>query len=289
MKVSKPVRSFSLEEVTVAFGRTRALDGITLRVEPGERVAVIGPSGAGKSTLLRTLTRSVALDEGKVTVGGRDLYALPPRELKSVRRGIGTIYQAYNLIPQLPVGVNAALGEVGSMGALYTLRTLVVGPAGDHAARVRDALGRLGLAELANERTANISGGQQQRVAVARLLVQQPGLILADEPFAAVDPVTTDRVLQALIELNHEGATLLANLHDVELARRFPRVVALRNGRVVFDGPPERLTERQLSGIYAGDRPGGSERAPERSPEHSPPGPAGPVRVAEGRDGNAAH
>ena len=130
-----------------------------------------------------------------------------------------------------------------------------------------------------------ISGGQQQRVAVARLLVQQPGLILADEPFAAVDPVTTDRVMQALVGANQEGATLLVNLHDVELARRFPRVVALREGRVVFDGPPQRLTEKQLSGIYAGDQPGGSELASERALLS----PAEPVRIAEGRDGNAAH
>ena len=281
MKGSKPVRSFSLEDVTVAFGGTRALDGVSFRVAPGERVAVIGPSGAGKSTLLRTLTRSVALDGGKVLVGERDLYALSPRELRSARRGVGTIYQAYNLIPQLTVGVNAALGEVGEMGALYTLRTLVAGPSRDHAARVRDALERLGLAELANERTANISGGQQQRVAVARLLVQKPGLILADEPFAAVDPVTTDRVMQTLLELNGEGATLVVNLHDVELARRFPRVVAVREGRIVFDGPPQRLTEKQLSGIYDGDRPDVSEREPHRPPE--------PVRVIGGRDGNAAH
>lgn len=280
--MSKPVKSFSLEGVTVAFGGTRALDGVTLRVEPGERVAVIGASGAGKSTLLRTLTRSVALGSGKVFVGGRDLYTLSLRELKSVRRGVGTVYQGYDLIPQLPVGVNAALGGVGEMGAFYTLRTLVAGPAGDHAARVGDALERLGLADLANEQTANVSGGQRQRVAVARLLVQRPGLILADEPFAAVDPVTTDRVLETLVDLNEEGATLLVNLHDVELARRFPRVVALRSGRIVFDGPPEKLTEKQLSSIYTGDRPGGSEGS-------TPHTPAEPVRVAEGRDGNAAH
>ena len=140
MKGSKLVRDFSLQDVTVAFGGTQALDGVTLQVEPGERVAVIGPSGAGKSTLLRTLTRSVALDEGQVRVGGRDLYALSPRELRSARRGIGTIYQAYNLIPQLTVGVNAALGEVGEMDTFYTLRTLVAGPAPQPRARVKEAL-----------------------------------------------------------------------------------------------------------------------------------------------------
>lgn len=285
MKESKPVRGFALERVTVAFGETLALDGISFTVEAGERVAVIGPSGAGKSTLLRTLTRSVELESGKVFVGGRDLYGLPPKELKKTRRATGTIYQAYNLIPQLPVGLNAALGEVGSMGALYTLRMLVLGPVPAHAARVHDALERLGLEGLANERTADISGGQQQRVAVARLLVQKPSLILADEPFAAVDPVTTDRVMEALLDLNREGATLLVNLHDVELARRFPRIIAVRGGRITFDGPPEKLTKEKLSGIYAGDHESNGEQnvTPENKLRQAP------ARVAVGRDGNAAH
>ena len=287
-KNSSSVRRLSLEGVTVSFAGVRALEDVTLRVEPGESLAFVGASGAGKSTLFRTLTRSVALGGGTVFVGGRDLYALSRSELRDVRRRIGSIHQAYNLIPQLSAGVNAALGEVGGMGNFGTLRALLAGPDASLAKRVRNALERVGLGEKADARTAELSGGQQQRVAVARLLVQSPDLVLADEPFAAVDPVTTERVLESLLELNREGVTLLVNLHDVEIARRFPRIVALREGRIAFDGPPKRLTDEILARVYAGDpcdavkESGPDTRDTRRYREDS-------VRVAEGRDGVSSH
>jgi phosphonate transport system ATP-binding protein len=226
----------------------------------------------------------VALGGGRVVVGGRDLYALSRGELRDVRRRIGSIHQAYNLIPQLSAGINAALGEVGSMGNIGMLRALLAGPDADLAKRVRDALERVGLAEKAGARTAELSGGQQQRVAVARLLVQSPDLILADEPFAAVDPVTTERVLESLLELNREGVTLLVNLHDVEIARRFPRVVALREGRIAFDGPPRRLTDEMLARIYAGDPHDAVKETGDARHRGEDA-----VRVAEGRDGVSSH
>jgi phosphonate transport system ATP-binding protein len=178
------------------------------------------------------------------------------------------------------------------MGKLQTLRTFLGGPEGALASRVAEALDRVGLGDKARARTADLSGGQQQRVAVARLLVQRPDLILADEPFAAVDPVTIERVMKALFELNDEGATLLVNLHDVNLARRFPRIVALRKGRVVFDGTPEQLTGEGLARIYAGD-PYGSPQAPPAAPDpqdvlHRRQDPD-PVRIVEGRDGVSSH
>ena len=278
----------ALEDVTVRFGETPALEDATIETEPGERLAVIGASGAGKSTLFRALTRSVALSSGRVTVGECDLYALSKKELKGVQRCIGTIYQAYNLVPQLPAGVNVALGEVGDMGVWGTLRAFLVGPDTTLSSRVVDALDRVGVKDKARVRTANLSGGQQQRVAVARLLVQRPGLILADEPFAAVDPVTTERVMEALLELNGEGATLLVNLHDVKLARRFPRVVALHEGRVVFDSSPERLTDEILSRIYAGD-PYGTAASPADPQDDARTRGEDPVRLMEGRDGVSAH
>ncbi len=276
---------FALHNVAVSFRGTAALDGVTLAVEPGESLAVIGASGAGKTTLFRVLTRGVALTSGKVTVGGRDLYDLSKKELKTVRRTVGSIYQAYNLVPQLPVGVNAALGEVGEMGVLGTLRTFLTGPDAALSSRVTEALARVGLEEKARARTIDLSGGQQQRVAVARLLVQRPGLVLADEPFAAVDPVTTERVFEALLELNREGAALLVNLHDVELARRFPRLVALRKGRVVFDGSPEQLSEEALHDIYAGDDPYKEVARPEPVDKR----PTEPISLAKGRDGVSSH
>jgi phosphonate transport system ATP-binding protein len=282
------VQGFTLEDVAVSFRGTAALDGVTLSVKPGERLAIIGASGAGKTTLFRTLTRGVALSGGRVTVGGRDLYVLSKSDLKAVRRRIGSIYQAYNLVPQLSAGVNVALGEVGGMNTVATLRTFLAGPDTTLASRVTDALERVGLGEKARARTADLSGGQQQRVAVARLLVQRPDLVLADEPFAAVDPVTTERVFEALLELtNQEGATLVVNLHDVGMARRFPRVVALREGRVAFDGAPEQLSGEALNDIYAGDDP---HREVARPPE--PQGdvrPEEPLPLAEGRDGVSSH
>lgn len=272
----------SLEKTSVSFGGEKALQGVSFRAEPAERVAVIGASGAGKSTLFRTLTRSVPLASGSVEIGDQNLYELPKKELRGVRRNIGTIYQAYNLVPQLPAGVNVALGEIGGMGRMDALRTFLTGPGADLARRVREALEEVGVGEYAAVRTANLSGGQQQRVAVARLLIQRPSVVLADEPFAAVDPVTTEKVLEALNALNENGATLLINVHDVEIARRFPRIVALREGRVAYDGPSEELTEERLAEIYKGDSQGAEEAPdPSRYPD--------PTRIAEGRDGVAAH
>ncbi|HEV8043597.1 MAG TPA: ATP-binding cassette domain-containing protein [Rubrobacter sp.] len=282
------MRGVLLEDVSVGFDGVAALSDVTLQIEAGEQLAVIGASGAGKSTLFRALTRSVALGSGRVIVGGHDLYSLSRRRLGELRRRIGTIYQAYNLVPQLSAGVNVSLGEVGEMGSLGTLRAFFAGPDAGLSKRVRAALEEIGLGDKAGVRTADLSGGQQQRVAVARLLVQRPDLILADEPFAAVDPVTTERVLETLLHLNREGAILLANLHDVEVARRFPRVVALREGRVVFDGPPELLTEDELAKIYAGD-PHGLENGEDPEFPYARHGIEGSFRLTEGRDGVSSH
>ncbi|QIN83580.1 ATP-binding cassette domain-containing protein [Rubrobacter tropicus] len=286
------MRGVLLEDVSVGFDGVAALSDVTLHIEAGEQLAVIGASGAGKSTLFRALTRSVALGRGRVVVDGQDLYSLPRRRLGELRRRIGTIYQAYNLVPQLSAGVNVSLGEVGEMGRLGTLRAFFAGPDAGLSKKARAALEQIGLGDKAGVRTADLSGGQQQRVAVARLLVQRPDLILADEPFAAVDPVTTERVLQTLLHLNREGATLLANLHDVEVARRFPRVVALRAGRVAFDGPPGRLTEDELAKIYEGDPggdPGGSENGEGSDLPYAGYGAEGSFRLTEGRDGVSSH
>ncbi len=282
------MRGVSLENVSVRFGGVAALGDVTLGIESGEQLAVIGASGAGKSTLFRALTRSVPLGSGRVAIGGHDLYSLPRRRLNELRRRIGTIYQAYNLVPQLPAGVNASLGEVGGMGGLGTLRTFLSGPGAGLAKRVRAALEEVGLGDKAGVRTADLSGGQQQRVAVARLLVQRPDLILADEPIAALDPLTTERVLETLQHLNREGATLLVNLHDVEIARRFPRVVALRGGHVAFDGPPDQLTEDALAKIYAGDR-GTTAGGEDPDLPYARRGIEGSIRLTEGRDGVSSH
>ena len=287
-KSSNVTPQLSLESVSVRFGGVTALEDVSLTVAPGESLAVIGASGAGKSTLFRALTRGSALDDGKISIDGRDLYTLSSRELKRVRRGIGTIYQAYNLIPQLSAGVNASLGDVGGMGAIQTLRTFLAGPAPGLSKKVRAALEEVGIGDKAGARTADLSGGQQQRVAVARLVVQRPDLILADEPFAAVDPVTTEGVLETLLNLNKAGATLLVNLHDVRIARRFPRVVALKAGRLVFDGSPALLDEEKLAEIYAGD-PGAPSKEEDREEANLRRRREASARVLEGQDGVTSH
>lgn len=278
---------FELDDVTVSYGGYPALKHVSLAVEPKERVAVIGASGAGKSTLFRLMTRSVAVTGGRVTLDGRDLFGLSWRELREVRRRVGVVRQAYNLVPQLPVGVNAALGEVGNLRGWRAVRTLFAGPDTGLSERVREALESLELAELARSRTSEISGGQQQRVAVARLLVQRPGLVLADEPFAAVDPRTTERVMQTLVKLNEEDSTLVVNLHDVEIARRFPRIVALREGRLFYDGGPEGLTDERLAELYSGDPYDPSRDYAEPEEPQGPPTTS--HRIAGGQDGIASH
>ncbi|MDX5893709.1 phosphonate transport system ATP-binding protein [Rubrobacter radiotolerans DSM 5868] len=243
----------SLRDVSVRFGESLpALDGVSLEVASGERLAVVGSSGAGKSTLFRTLTRGVPAT-GEVVLGGRDLYRLGSRELRAVRRRVGTVRQGYDLVPQLPAGMNVALGELVGLGPLASLAAFFRGPGAGISRRAAEALGRVGMPEKILARTGDLSGGQQQRVAVARLLVQRPDLVLADEPFSAVDPVTSEKVFETLLDLNREGATLIVNLHDVALARRFPRLVALKDGRVAYDGPPQVLTESRLAGIYSTD------------------------------------
>nr|MBA3702325.1 ATP-binding cassette domain-containing protein [Rubrobacteraceae bacterium] len=156
------MRGVLLEDVSVGFDGVAALSDVTLQIEAGEQLAVIGASGAGKSTLFRALTRSVALGSGRVVVGGHDLYSLSRRRLGELRRSIGTIYQAYNLVPQLSAGVNVSLGEVGGMGSLATLRAFVAGPDAGLSKRVRAALEEIGLGDKAGVRTADLSGGQQQ-------------------------------------------------------------------------------------------------------------------------------
>lgn len=282
---------FELDDATVSYkGERPVLKHVSIRVEPDERVAVIGASGAGKSTLFKLLTRGVALTGGRVVLGGSDLFGLSWRELKEMRRRVGVVRQAYNLVPQLPVGVNAALGEVGSLTGWQAVRTLLAGPDAGLSSKVRESLDSLELAEFARSRTADISGGQQQRVAVARLLVQSPGLVLADEPFAAVDPRTTERVMDTLVRLNTEGSTLVVNLHDVELARRFPRVIALREGRLFYDGGPEGLTDERLAEIYSGDPYDPSQKPEDDEETESSEGTAGSSsRVVGGQDGISSH
>ncbi len=237
---------------TFAGGR-RALDAVSFEVRPGERVALLGASGSGKSTLLRTLCGLETLDAtaGPIEVLGRALQAEGrlARDIRSQRRQIGIIFQQFNLVGRLPVLQNVLTG----LSADVPLWRALLGrfPQADQA-RALDALESIGLGEQAFQRAGTLSGGQQQRAAVARALVQGARILLADEPVASLDPESTRRVMELLATLNRErGLTLLVSLHNVALARRYcDRVLALRDGRLVFDGPTSALTPAFLQDLY---------------------------------------
>ncbi|WP_236826341.1 MULTISPECIES: phosphonate ABC transporter ATP-binding protein [unclassified Blastococcus] len=224
-----------------------------LAVAAGERVAVVGASGAGKSTLLGVLNGSVPPTAGSVRVLGQDPAALRGRELRRLRARTGTVHQHLELAGQLRVVHNVNAGRLGSWSAARAAWSLVR-PQG--TGDVLGALARVGLADRAYERTDRLSGGQRQRVALARLLVQRPELVLADEPASALDPALADQALGLLGELaTGRGGALLACLHDPALAlRHCDRVVGLAAGRVVLDAPARALTVAALEGFYGVSR-----------------------------------
>ncbi|HYN92940.1 MAG TPA: ATP-binding cassette domain-containing protein [Pilimelia sp.] len=220
--------------------------GVDLVVGPGERVALVGASGAGKSTLLALANGSVLPTAGSVRVLGTELGARPPRRL---RARVGTVHQSLELVGRLRVVHDVNAGRLAEWSAARAAWSLVR-PQG--LPEVLAALERVGLADRAFERTERLSGGQRQRVAVARLLVQQPDLVLADEPASALDPVLADRALTLLGELAlARGGALVAALHDPGLVRRHcDRVVGLADGRVVLDRPVAALSATDLAGLY---------------------------------------
>ena len=228
-------------------GHDAVLD-LDLSVQPGERVALLGPSGAGKSTLLAMLNGSLPATSGTVEVLGADVGALNPARLRTLQRRIGLVSQRLDLIDQVRVLHNVNAGRLGRWPTWRALASLVVArPDGE----VQEALDRVGLGWAAYERTERLSGGERQRVAIARLLVQDPDLVLADEPVSSLDPARAAEVL-ALLRAPAEDATLVISLHQPELAQRHcTRAIGLRDGQVAFDVPVELLDEPTLSHLYA--------------------------------------
>ncbi len=230
------------------FGGHDALHGVQLTVRPGERVALLGASGAGKSTLISLLNGSLTATEGEVRVFGEDLAVLSSGRLRSVQRRVGTITQRLDLIEQVRVLHNVNAGRLGSWSLGRAMASLVW-PRPDEG--VRSALSRVGMEWALHERTERLSGGERQRVAVARLLVQSPGLILADEPVSSLDPARAAETLD-LLRAPAEEATLVVSLHQPELAREHcTRAVGLREGRLVFDVPIAELADDLLADLYS--------------------------------------
>jgi phosphonate transport system ATP-binding protein len=245
---------YELREVRKIFpDGTVALDGVSLTIGPGEHVAFIGPSGAGKTTLVRILNLTLRPTAGVVWLDGVDVATLSGAALRAARRRIGTIYQQHHLVGRLRVVHNVLAGHLGRWSLAAAMRSLVR----PRTVEALWALRQVGIPEKLWARTDELSGGQQQRVAIARVLVQNPDIILADEPVSSVDPARAAALVSLLRELAHEGRkTLLVNLHSVELAlAHFPRVIGLRDGRIRFDLPPDKVTPEILDDLYAGVAP----------------------------------
>jgi phosphonate transport system ATP-binding protein len=243
-----------------SFGGTPVLCGIDLAVERGEFVGIIGPSGAGKSTLLRCINRLVEPDGGQILVpkeiflpggdGSRaDVVTLGGRELRLLRRKLGMIFQQFNLVKRLTVIENVLAGGLGYQPAILScLRLLPAEPKRKALANLK----RVGLLAHAYKRAAALSGGEQQRVAIARALMQEPAVILADEPVSSLDPALARTVLDILKRVCREdGITALVSLHTLELTREYAdRVIGLKQGRVWFDEPVGGLTDAAVSRLY---------------------------------------
>lgn len=232
--------------------RIKALTDISFSVNPGEFVAIIGSSGAGKSTLLRCINRIIEVSQGDITFDGRQVHQLDKRELRSMRTRIGMIFQHYNLVNRLCVLENVLHGRLGYKstwtGALgiYT---------DEEKAQAFQVLKLLGLEEQVYQRCDQLSGGQKQRVGIARALLQNPKMLLCDEPISSLDPNASKVIMDYLKRINQEmGITCLVNLHQVHMALAYAeRIIGIKHGRIIYDGPTKELSLDKIHEIYGSD------------------------------------
>lgn len=228
---------------------TPGLSRVNLSIQPGEFVVVVGLSGAGKSTLLRSINRLVTPTSGELTVQGTNVLTCRGRALRQLRTRVGMIFQSYNLVRRSSVMRNVIAGRLGYTGTITSLLNRF--PKDDLALAYR-SLQRVNIEEKLYARADHLSGGQQQRVAIARVLTQQPDVILADEPVASLDPPTSHQVMTYLKKINQEdGITTLVNLHFIDMAMEYAdRIIGLRAGEVVYDGPAKDVSEKTFEEIY---------------------------------------
>ncbi|MEM7524895.1 MAG: phosphonate ABC transporter ATP-binding protein [Pseudomonadota bacterium] len=238
-----------MDSLTKTFGGAKAVDDVNIEVAAPQMIGVIGRSGAGKSTLLRMLNRLTDATSGEVRFEGRNILSLTGAEMRAWQADCAMVFQQFNLVPRLDVVSNVVFGALNRRGTLASLFGLFPKP---DIHRAIDLLERLGIAEHAAKRAEALSGGQQQRVAIARALMQDPKLILADEPIASLDPMNAQAVMESLRRIHTEdGRTVICNLHTLDTARRYcDRVIGMRAGRVVFDGPSDGLTTAAAREIY---------------------------------------
>jgi phosphonate transport system ATP-binding protein len=230
-------------------GGVKALQDVNLTIQDGEFVAIIGLSGAGKSTLLRSINKMQSITEGEILIDGVPISQLKGKALRQVRSQIGMIFQSFNLVKRMSVFNNVLTGRIAFNS---TFKTLFGWFSKKDQVTALESLQTMGILDKAFVRADKLSGGQQQRVALARALTQQPKLILADEPVASLDPLTTVQVMDDFLKINQQlGMTIVANMHHVDLALKYAtRVIGIKAGKIVFDGPKSDVNEAVLTTIY---------------------------------------
>ncbi len=240
------------EGVRKEFGVHVAVNGASFSIDKPQMVGIIGRSGAGKSTLLRMVNRLTPASKGRVLVDGVDVLALKGAQRRRWQRDCAMIFQQFNLVPRLDVLTNVMLGRLNAHGTVSSMLKLFTR---EERVQALLKLERLGIAETALKRAENLSGGQQQRVAIARALMQEPNMLLADEPIASLDPMNAQVVMDALKAINEEdGLTVICNLHTLDTARNYcDRVIGMRDGAIVFDGKPDELSTAVAREIYGAD------------------------------------
>ncbi len=228
---------------------THALKGVSFKVEEGEFLVIIGLSGSGKSTLLRCINRLIEPTSGTVNFMGKDITHIKGEELRKAKAQIGMVFQQFNLIKRRSVLTNVLTGKLGSLG---TFESLFEKYSEEVYKEAYNNLETVGIREKADIRADSLSGGQQQRVAIARSLMQNPKLLLADEPVASLDPATSNSIMQYFEKINNErGTTVICNLHFLSLVRRYAsRVIALKAGEIIYEGLPKEIDEAWFKKIY---------------------------------------
>lgn len=230
-------------------GGVRALDDVSFKVEGNEFLAVIGLSGSGKSTLLRCINRLIEPTAGKIIWNGVDITEASQDEMRRIRRKMGMVFQHFNLVNRSKVITNVLAGRLGYVNPVMSLLNRF--PA-DDVQMAMQQLARVGIRDQANKRADELSGGQQQRVGIARAMIQEPEMILADEPVASLDPVLAHSIMQYLEQINNEdGAMVICSLHFLDLVHRYAdRAIALNEGKLMFDGAPKDIDDAKFKEIY---------------------------------------
>jgi phosphonate transport system ATP-binding protein len=250
-----------LERVGQRFGTQVALDGVSACIRPGEFVAIVGRSGAGKTTLLRCLSRAIVPTQGAIRMGGQDLSPLAGAALRAHRARVGVIYQQFNLVRRLRVLDNVLIGRLPHLRGWRWYAALARVFDRSQRGAALSCLDHVGLLARAWQRTDTLSGGEQQRVAIAKILAQEPRLILGDEPVASLDVINGALVMETLRRIaSSAGLTVVSTLHHVDYARRYAdRVLGLRAGRLVFDGPAAKLDDDAIREIFGSVPEGAAE------------------------------